>query len=147
MIPSLFPRLRSSGYKITSPATIGYNCIAWAADHSESWWWPDLFHQYYWPPGIPRNESIDAFVALFESFGYEVCEKADHEKGFEKVAIYVGSNAKVTHAARQLDSGVWTSKLGSLEDIEHVFDGVSGSRYGSVAVIMRRPKKPTLHAK
>lgn len=141
MIATLFPRLRNSGYRVTSPATIDYNCIAWAAGSVESWWWPDRLRQYYWPPGIPRNESVEAFVVLFEGVGYEVCEDAEMEQGFEKVAIYVDSNNKVTHASRQLDSGAWTSKLGNLEDIEHAFDGVSGSRYGSVAVIMRRPKR------
>jgi hypothetical protein len=146
MIDSAFPNLLSTGYRITSPATIDYNCIAWAAEDAQSWWWPDPFHQYYWPPAIPRNESIEAFVALFESFGYRICQDSDYEEGFEKVAIYVGGNAKVTHASRQLDSGVWTSKLGKLEDIEHSFDGVSGAIYGSVAVLMQRRKRPTTQA-
>lgn len=141
MIADLFPRLRGSGYRVTSPATAEYNCIAWAAEDTESWWWPDRLRQYFWPPGIPRNESIEAFVALFESFGYEVCDDADQEVGFEKIAIYIDSNDKVTHASRQLESGAWTSKVGRLEDIEHALDGVSGSRYGSAAVIMRRPKR------
>jgi hypothetical protein len=48
---------------------------------------------------------------------------------------------KPTHAARQVGYGKWTSKLGSLVDIEHDINGVSGTRYGSVAVIMKRPNK------
>ncbi|MEW6668330.1 MAG: hypothetical protein AB1512_24210 [Thermodesulfobacteriota bacterium] len=146
MISESFPRLRESGYRVTSPATIEYSCIAWAAEDTVSWWWPDRLHQYYWPPGIPRNESVEAFVALFEGFGYEVCEDAEKQAEFEKIAIYVDISDKVTHASRQLESGAWTSKLGRLEDIEHAFDGVSGSQYGSVAVIMRRPKRHSPHS-
>ena len=40
------------------------------------------------------------------------------EPGFEKVALYaLGGVPK--HAARQLSSGRWSSKLGDLEDVEH----------------------------
>ena len=40
-IEQSFPNLQSSGYSITSPATIDYNCIAWATDDTEVWWEPD----------------------------------------------------------------------------------------------------------
>lgn len=37
-------------------------------------------------------------------------------------------------------SGTWTSKLGPQEDIEHhELDGLVGDKYGTVAVIMRKP--------
>lgn len=73
--------------------------------------------------------------------GYALCKNAGYEDGFEKIAIYVDSNGKPTHVARQLSSGHWTSKLGKLEDIEHkTLESLSGSQYGTVAVIMKRPK-------
>ena len=33
-----FPNLLTTGYEITSPDTIDYNCIAWAAEDNERWW-------------------------------------------------------------------------------------------------------------
>jgi hypothetical protein len=44
-----------------------------------------------------------------------------------------------THAARQLPSGKWTSKLGKGEDIEHdsPYD-VGGGVYGEVMQVMKR---------
>ena len=138
---NLFPNLSSGGHRVTSPATIEYNCVAWAVDDPEVWWWPDPYNQYYWPPDVPREVNIDSFVKAFEVLNYTVCETSNYESGYEKIAIYAKQNGEPTHAARQLDSGKWTSKLGRLEDIEHDdIEGVSGEIYGSVAVIMKRPK-------
>ncbi|HEY7428267.1 MAG TPA: hypothetical protein VH682_28795 [Gemmataceae bacterium] len=36
----LFPRLNGTAYRITSPASDVYNCIAWAAGETNRWWWP-----------------------------------------------------------------------------------------------------------
>ncbi len=137
---NLFPQLRNDGYKVTSPAAIGYNCIAWAAEDTNACWWPDPYDLYYWPPGIPREDNIDAFVKAYESLGYTICPDQEYEPGYNKIAIYATPNGKPTHASRQLDSGRWTSKVGKLEDIEHGFDGLSGHTYGSVVVIMKRCK-------
>ncbi len=135
-----FPNLKNTGFKITSPRTIEYNCIAWAAEDQESWWWPDQNKQYYWPPDVPREENIEAFIKAFEILGYRVCQDIKFEKGFIKIAIYAEPNGKPTHAARQLESGKWTSKLGGFEDIEHNdIEGVSGGLYGSVSIIMKKP--------
>lgn len=47
-----------------------------------------------------------------------------------------------THAARQLPNGLWTSKLGQLEDITHATPQViAGSDYGEVMQFMKRPLK------
>ena len=40
--------------------------------------------------------------------------------------------------ARQLPSGLWTSKLGESEDIEHQVEGLEGSSYGNVLVYLCR---------
>lgn len=95
--------------------------------------------QYYWPPSVPRQENLIAFLAAFQELGYFPCKIAALEKGFEKVAIYVSSDGKPTHAARQLPDGKWTSKLGTREDIQHKsLKCLEGSRYGEVAAILRR---------
>jgi hypothetical protein len=46
----------------------------------------------------------------------------------------------VKHAARQLPTGRWTSKLGKAVDIEHdTPEGVTGPVYGAVVKFLRRP--------
>ena len=135
-----FPNLSKDGYSLTSPKTPEYNCIAWAAGDDGVCWWPDPLFVCYWPSEIPRAETIEAFIKAYESLGYFLCENATLEDGFEKVAIYADPNGKPTHAARQLYSGNWTSKLGQSEDIKHTtLDGLVGGHYGSVAVILKRP--------
>jgi hypothetical protein len=137
LIESLFPALAGAGYRITSPATPDYNCIAWAAEDSENWWLPDPFGDYFWPPQAVREESTEAFAAAYYSVGYEPCLDAEVEMGFEKIAIYINTNRVPLHAARQQPSGVWTSKL---EDIEHnTLEALQGELYGRVGLILRRP--------
>jgi hypothetical protein len=94
--------------------------------------------QGYWPEQAPREETLAAFVHAFETLGYSRCDSSEHEPGFEKVALYAREGTP-THAARQLEDGKWTSKLGELEDIEHTLEGIAGSSYGEVAQILRRP--------
>ncbi len=133
-----FPRLKPENHRITSPAAIEYNCIAWAAGDTENWWQPGDF----WPMELADPEySIDALEAAFKALGFEPCDDALPEPGFEKVALY-GHNSLYPHAARQLPGGRWTSKLGKAEDIEHdTPDVVAGGLYGEVVAIMRRPRR------
>ncbi len=138
-IEALFPALAASGYTVTSPANPAYICIAWAAGDDQSSWWPDRHFQYRWPRSAPRSRELSSFVRAFRSIGYEPCSDGSIEAGFEKVALFVDSIGYPTHAARQLSSGNWTSKLGNDEDIEHVqVSGVAGKEYGHVAQYLRR---------
>src|SRR5215831_14076132 len=89
LLESLFPNLKANEYQLTSPASIDYNCIAWAAEDDTTWWWPDAFGGYYWPPQAPRTETIQAFIAAYSLLGYEPCSNAEQELGYEKLAIYV----------------------------------------------------------
>jgi hypothetical protein len=128
----------------TSPAVRRYNCIAWAAGNDSRWWWPDANNIGYWPPTIPREETVAAFVSAYALQGYTQCIDGALEPGFEKIAIYgltVGSDLVPTHAARQLADGRWTSKLGNCEDIEHdTLEGLNGPRYGAPVCYLRRPR-------
>jgi hypothetical protein len=102
----------------------------------------------YWPaPPVPREETMQAFVEAFESLGYEICYGSSLALGVENVAIFGRKNpdpnepAIPTHAALQLSSGEWTSKLGPLEDIAHVtVDAVNGPVYGRPIIFMSRPR-------
>jgi len=127
-------------YKVTSNPTEDYNCIAWSANVTDEWWWPEP--DATWPKGLPRENTLTNFIAAFNLLGYESCENFDLEDGFEKVAVYVGPDDLPTHMARQLDDGTWTSKLGNGWDINHYkLDGVAGRPgYGRVVHCMKRSK-------
>ncbi len=139
-----FPNMGDTDFEITSPCTTSYNCICWATSASDRWWWPDTLMQTYWPPNIPREETIDAFVAAYAIIGFLPCPDGSVEAGFEKIVIYAKSTYGAmipTHAARQLENGEWTSKLGQSEDISHRSEHtLAGPGYGQPLVYMRRPR-------
>jgi hypothetical protein len=102
-------------------------------------WWPDLEEVAYWPEGITREETVDAFVQAYRSLGYEPCKDARLEHGVEKIAIYAVSG-QPTHVARQLANGMWSSKLGPQEDIEHDYNALEGPAYGSIVFLLGRAR-------
>lgn len=130
LILAKFPNLQA-GFSITSPLTPNYNCIGWAANDDAHFWWPSL--TLYWP--IPHNSipSVAIFEDAFAGLGYTLKGLDDSfDPNVEKVAIYVEpSTGLVTHMARQLATGRWTSKLGSAHDIEHLtVHCLNGVEYG-----------------
>ncbi|HEV3080765.1 MAG TPA: hypothetical protein VGY66_13335 [Gemmataceae bacterium] len=140
-IEAIFPKLRTSPYRVTSPRTKDYNCIAWAAGDVSRWWWPDDDTDndaIHWPPGIALEETVSAFVAAFATLGYSACANEAYEVGLEKIALFADATGLPTHAARQAPNGRWTCKLGFLEDIEHGLHDLDGSMYGAVARILAR---------
>lgn len=144
-----FPALAHTGFRETSPATDGYNCIAWAAGVSDRWWEPCA--GYHWPDGVPRNYSVETLEAAYKAMGYKVCKDGALEEGFEKVAIFAIDKDFYEHAARQLPDGKWTSKLGKNKDIEHdLASALEGADYGKIVRYMKRPRneqgKPAEHA-
>ena len=89
---------------------------------------------------VPLQDIGRAFVAAFGTLGYAPCSGADLEPGFERVAIYADSRGTPKHAARQLPSGFWTSKLGSLQTIEHAtLRALEGACYGHASTFLKRP--------
>lgn len=134
---SVFPHLAADGYRVTSTETITYNCIAWAASRDDRWWWPH--EDAYWPPGVPVEETVAAFQAAYATLGYLPCSTGVFEVLYEKIAVYATGTGKPTHAARQLDNGKWTSKLGQGVDIEHATpDAVGGRAYGGPVLFLKR---------
>jgi hypothetical protein len=133
-----FPNLNSDNHRVTSPATPNYNCIAWAAGDTERWWQPGL----WWPIPNASGFGMAELVACFVALGFEICPDENLESNFEKIALYE-LDGLYTHAARQLPSGKWSSKLGKAEDIEHdsVVD-LTGGIYGQVVQNMRRRIQP-----
>ena len=126
---------------MTSEATDEYNCFAWALGCDSRWIEPNTEYGL-WPDSIPDDLMIDSVIELFRSVGYEPCSNGVLESEYEKIAIYA-LQGEVTHAARQLPSGQWTSKIGQLEDIVHLsteeLQGDDYYCYGRVAFFMARP--------
>jgi hypothetical protein len=132
---------------ITSSSTEYYNCFAWAASKDDEWWDPNPMREGFWPPDIIRQETLQSYIAAYQTIDYEVCDGEDFEEGFEKIAIYVNDLGKPAHAARQLPGGEWTSKIGRWEDVKHEFAEqfifeIRGRTidYGNIAVVMKKRK-------
>ncbi len=134
-----FPGLRNHPFTVTSPASSAYNCIAHAAGCDNVRWWPE--DNSYWPPGVPQIDTMDAFVAALTLAGFEPCDRGDLEPGHEKVCFYA-VKGDPQHAARQLPSGEWSSKVGEDVDITHTLAGLAGDFYGSPTVFMKRELRP-----
>lgn len=142
-----FPSM-DSRFSITSPDDEEYNCIAWSVNDTKQWWWPTPKGQSrwpgkYWPPGVDHEETLPAFTAAYKLFSFAVCDNKEFEDGYDKVAIYVDQDGKVTHAARWWKDDLgWSSKLGEANDIcHHLLEAIEGESYGAVAQIMKRPRK------
>ena len=135
---TIFPGLRNNIFDITSPPDKKYNCIAWAAEDTNNFWWPE--RGGYWPRESPRIVTLDAFVAAFETLGYTVCGNELYEEGLVKIAIFVRDEGSPTHAARQLPNGRWTSKCGRYKDIKHELIALCGPKpaYGNIACYMKK---------
>jgi hypothetical protein len=139
VLENTFPGLLKGEYRITSPRSKRYNCIAWAACDDSKWWWPGQNVELeYWPPSVARLETVDGFQQAFAALGFVVCQATEMELGYEKIALFADDQAAPTHAARQLPNGRWTSKLGLREDIEHVLHDLEGTVYGAVVLVMKR---------
>lgn len=89
---------------------------------------------------------MDAFIQAYATLGYKLCYDNSLEAGLQKIAIFGKTNPGdgsivPTHAALQLESGKWTSKMGPLEDISHkTVDAVNGPVYGKPLYYMSRPR-------
>lgn len=139
-----FPQ--SAGSHKTSRATPQYNCHAWGADDNQRWWQPlpappasPPWIVFFWPPSIRRDHTPASFIAAFGTVGFELCSDGSLEHGVEKIALYSSDRGEVTHTARQLPSGNWTSKLGPNIDIMHPTpESLNGPGYGSVSHFLQR---------
>ena len=95
-----------------------------------------------WPEGISNEETVEAFVAFFQLFGYALCDGSEFEDGFLKIVIFVNHWDEPTHACRQVPSTrKWTSKMG-IEGVDIEHDDLSSIEgpafYGTAKVYMRK---------
>jgi hypothetical protein len=141
-IQKSFPRLALTDFEVTSDADPFYNCFAWTGQDNINWWQPSSNPYYCWLTGI-YEYTLDNFEKQYARLEYkEKTENDLFEDGFEKIAFYVDDDKSVTHGARQLENGEWTSKLGSDHDISHkTLQCLEGGEYGTVGMILKRKMK------
>lgn len=142
--PNSFPNLNASNAEVTSPRSNLYNCFAWAFEDDNRWWEPGSMY-CYWPEGVRPEVTVCAFEEVLALHGYVSCEDGVLEEGVQKIALYGHDGpdgiVRITHAARQLADGRWTSKLGNLEDIVHNHaDDIAGPSYGFVVAYFSRDR-------
>lgn len=140
-LASIFPNLNPQNHLITSPPVKEYNCVAWASGINNKR--IDFYRNEMGE--IDDDQSCTRYIEHFKTLGYVECENSDFEKGFEKIALYEDRRGDFTHVALQLEETKWTSKLGYLEDIEHLtleaLEGKGRDRYGNHTTYMKREKK------
>lgn len=137
-----FPNIDIEGFIVTSDLNPTYNCFAWAGNDDTKCWLPFKSKYYFWYTDNTAL-TLENVINNYSHIGYtEITESSDLEEGYDKVAIYIDEGGEPSHAARQVENGKWTSKLGDREDIEHSTpECLESDSYGKVKVILKRPKK------
>lgn len=136
-----FPNLNAGNHRlIIREWNDTYNCVAWAAGIDNDWWEPTTGR--FWPANAPHDFKVTSLIIAYESVGFAICVDGSLEAGVEKIAIYA-DGPEYLHAARQLETGKWTSKMGKAERIEHdAPEDLAGPAYGQVTAFMKRPRAP-----
>jgi len=132
--------------KVVGYPSHAYNCIGWAFGDNTRWWWPS-FGGCFWPKKCVVEDhtvfggmnELESFKKLFEYAGAESTMDDKPEEGFVKLAVYKG-HKNITHLARLLPDGTWTSKMGDCAKVvnDEPYD-LSGGAYGRVAEIIKIP--------
>lgn len=120
---------------VTSPSVADYNCLAFALDIHDQWWWPD--GHSYWPRGHMRENTVRCIEEYFKHVGYR--SRPDFVMTDDEwIAIYRNERGPTHVACKRLNESVWRSKLGADHDITHPDLECLMSKYGGVASVMCR---------
>lgn len=140
-----FPNMHN--FKVLNPTfDLSYNCVGWAVDDTNRWWWPIRYENEYWPFSVENSTpEVKNFDELFiQNAGAVVTNESPSryisvEPGFVKLALFTADFNHPTHIARQMDTGKWVSKLGGDELLEHELDELEGGYYGTIKKIYKVP--------
>jgi hypothetical protein len=121
-----------------------YNC-AGLAFGVEKWWEPKrikagkVLNPYaYWPDGLPKTPSIEAYIAAAELCKFQQCDKAEWDKfNGTKIILFHNQEHEFTHALRHVAGDKCLSKLGEYSDVEHSLGALDGDYYGSGRIYMK----------
>jgi len=122
-----------------------YNCFGFALGYNQ-WWEPPVFidelianEEAIWPLGLSESLDIDNYIAAARTERFYVSQDAMWEESCDTIMLYFTTNdRKFQHAARQVSSGVWSSKLGTGSDITHAIDGIDRIDFGTGRIYMKR---------
>jgi hypothetical protein len=90
---------------------------------------------------VPHDYEVTSLILVFASVGFRNALDGSLEHGIEKIAIYT-DGPEYTHAARQVQSGKWTSKMEAGALIQHdTPQDLEGPAYGKATKYMQRPRK------
>ena len=124
----LFPNLRR--FQILAPSTPNYNCISHAIGLHDRWLWP--------------GSRVEDFDRLFGQVGYSR-QRLRPTAGvrIECIVLYgkrdETGGVEITHAARALADGTFTSKLGRGPLIRHAtLTDLAGGFYGMPVAVYYR---------
>lgn len=146
---SVFPNLRDDeNFKILSPQTQVYNCIAWAMNFNDRWVDIAEIPGHWWPNGVVKSLSPDALVQAFEAVGFETTSDKTPEDGYDKVVLYKNtSREEWTHASRIITESIGYSKFGAEWDGHHSIYSISGNVYGTPYCWMKRSQSYRFQSK
>jgi hypothetical protein len=144
-----FPNLIHCEWSITGPETSAYNCIAWSVDETSVWYYPlDIDQDFGDGDEWFEDSDMDAFYDDKKSWSL-IATGTDEEKAGQAEAMYYPYSsawhytvdpppATGYHAARKKScscgAGKWImyeSKCGATNRLEHVWNQLNGSVYGS----------------
>jgi hypothetical protein len=136
-----FPGLIGMPYELASPATMQYNCIAFAFGDEENVWDTPERCGFYWPPGFQRDPTIEVITSIVQLHGFRISHEAISENPeTDALAIYAKAGL-VNHLAKWQDPGIWKSKLGDGRDINHLsLFWLEGELYGRVVSVWKRTR-------
>lgn len=133
-----------------------YNCIAYSLGFDDIWVWPlsigitvypnktieGRMFRIYWPVGVPKNLTMNAFEQMYALFGYERCKDMRYEPGYKKIIVYGYSTKEISHAAI-VHNGYCTSKMGKYVIITHQPESLIGEDYGHIIMCVKRKESIT----
>lgn len=144
-----FPALANdANFKLLSPATPCYNCIAWAMGYIDRWVDTDDKVGHWWPTGVEKSLKPAALIQAFEAVGYIEADDYKPEDNYHKVILYKNIEKDIwTHASLVVTAFVEHSKFGSAWDGEHshnVLNSTTPDSYGVPYAYMKRPQRRPL---
>jgi hypothetical protein len=84
--------------------------------------------------------AMDAFLLMLKEGGWTKTSDKSLQKNLRKIALYYSPvTGAPTHAARLLENGYWTSKLGDNIDLSHDLSELEGPEYGIVFSVFQKP--------
>ncbi|SDE42314.1 DUF7689 domain-containing protein [Riemerella columbipharyngis] len=133
---SFFSKLDTNLSRRTSISTQCYNCVSWTLGITNEWLWPD--GEFILPS--EKSTKPEFFDEFYKKLGYT---KTTDIKDADIEAWGVDNGIDplyMTHASVRYapDRSIWESKLGALQRLTHIADGLESDIYGKVRIYYKK---------